>query len=169
MINFAEFLKKYSTIPNQFIDEFFKILNYNEYNEIFFIDFDKVVKWLGQRKDSTKRTLIDNFVKNVDYTLEKNDKFRGKPKNDILLKQSTFKKLCMISKSKKAKEVREYFLKVEETLVEWISRKNDMLLNDPRYGSVEGVILYDVESYFDSPYKDKVHSGLVVKYKFLRK
>ena len=62
MITFAEFLKKYSTIPNQFIDEFFKILNYNEYNEIFFIDFDKVVKWLGQRKDSTKRTLIDNYL-----------------------------------------------------------------------------------------------------------
>jgi phage anti-repressor protein len=116
MITFAEFLKKYSTIPNQFIDDFFKILNYNDYNDTFFIDFDKVVKWLGQRKDSTKRTLIDNFEKNIDYTLEKNDKFRGKPKNDILLKQSTFKKLCMISKSKKAKEVREYFLKVEETL-----------------------------------------------------
>ncbi len=65
--------------------------------------------------------------------------------------------------------IRTETLKVEETLVEWISRKNDMLLNDPRYGSVEGVILYDVESYFDSPYKDKVHSGLVVKYKFLRK
>jgi hypothetical protein len=65
--------------------------------------------------------------------------------------------------------IRTETLKVEETLVEWISRKNGMLLNDPRYDNVEGVILYDVETYFDSPYKDKVHSGLVVKYKFLRK
>ena len=116
MITFAEFLKKYSTIPNQFIDDFFKVLQYTDYNDTFFINFDNVVKWLGQRKDSTKRTLVDNFIKNVDYTLKKNDKFRGKPKNEILLKQSTFKKLCMISKSNRAKEVREYFLNVEETL-----------------------------------------------------
>ena len=116
MITFAEFLKKYSTIPNQFIDDFFKVLQYTDYNDTFFINFDNVVKWLGQRKDSTKRTLVDNFIKNIDYTLKKNDKFRGKPKNEILLKQSTFKKLCMISKSNRAKEVREYFLNVEETL-----------------------------------------------------
>jgi len=116
MITFAEFLKKYSTIPNQFIDDFFNVLQYTDYNDTFFINFDNVVKWLGQRKDSTKRTLVDNFIKNVDYTLKKNDKFRGKPKNEILLKQSTFKKLCMISKSNRAKEVREYFLNVEETL-----------------------------------------------------
>jgi len=116
MITFADFLKKYSVIPNQFIDDFFKVLQYTDYNDAFFINFDNVVKWLGQRKDSTKRTLVDNFIKNIDYTLKKNDKFRGKPKNEILLKQSTFKKLCMISKSNRAKEVREYFLKVEETL-----------------------------------------------------
>jgi len=125
MITFADFLKKYSTIPNQFIDDFFKVLQYNEYNDTFFINFDNVVKWLGQRKDSTKRTLVDNFIKNVDYTLKKNDKFRGKPKNDILLKQSTFKKLCMISKSNRAKEVREYFLKVEETL----NKYKDYIIN----------------------------------------
>ena len=69
MITFAEFLKKYSTIPNQFIDDLFKILNYNDYDDKFFIDFDKVVKWLGQRKDSTKRTLVDNFIKNINNEL----------------------------------------------------------------------------------------------------
>ena len=71
MITFAEFLKKYSTIPNQFIDDFFNVLQYTDYNDTFFINFDNVVKWLGQRKDSTKRTLVDNFIKNVDYTLKK--------------------------------------------------------------------------------------------------
>jgi hypothetical protein len=65
--------------------------------------------------------------------------------------------------------IRTETLKVEETLLEWMNRKNEMLLNDPRYANVEGIILYDVESYFDSPYKDKVHSGLNLKYKYLRK
>jgi hypothetical protein len=54
--------------------------------------------------------------KNVDYTLEKIVERGGKPKENILLKSSTFKKLCMMLNNKKAKEVREYFLKVEETL-----------------------------------------------------
>ena len=54
MITFAEFLKKYSVIPNQFIDDFFKVLQYTDYNDTFFINFDNVVKWVGQRKDSTK-------------------------------------------------------------------------------------------------------------------
>ena len=35
----------------------------DNYNDTFFINFDNVVKWLGQRKDSTKRTLVDNFIK----------------------------------------------------------------------------------------------------------
>ena len=129
MITFAEFLKKYSTIPNLFIDDFFSLLgNYQEYNNDFFINFDNVVKWLGQRKDSTKRTLEDNFIKNVDYTLKK-EIGRGKPRNKIFLNKEAFKKLCMISKSNKAKEVREYFLKIEETLDKYKNYIIDSLKN----------------------------------------
>lgn len=125
LINFIK--KKLPDIPDYLIEIICKNskLFDNNYNDTFFINFDNVVKWLGQRKDSTKRTLVDNFIKNVDYTLKKNDKFRGKPKNEILLKQSTFKKLCMISKSTRAKEVREYFLKVEETL----NKYKDYIIN----------------------------------------
>lgn len=37
MITFAEFLKKYSVIPNQFIDDFFKVLQYTDYNDTFLL------------------------------------------------------------------------------------------------------------------------------------
>jgi phage anti-repressor protein len=117
MIEFSEFLKKYSTIPNQFIDDFFKIIkNYNDFDNLFYINLDVVTRWVNQKKSNIKRTLLKNFSKNVDYTLEKIEVGRGKPKENILLKSSTFKKLCMMLNNKKAKEVREYFLKVEETL-----------------------------------------------------
>ena len=117
MITFAEFLKKYSTIPNQFIDDFFGIIkNYQDLDDLFYISLDDILKWLGQKKSNIKRTLIKNFNKNIDYTIEKVDVGRGKPKEIILLKSSTFKKLCMILNNKKAKEVRDYFLNVEETL-----------------------------------------------------
>jgi len=117
MIEFSDFLKKYSTIPNQFIDDFFKIIkNYDDFDNLFYIYLDNVSKWVNQKKSNIKRTLIKNFSKNVDYSIEKIEIGRGKPKENILLKSSTFKKLCMMLNNKKAKEVREYFLKVEETL-----------------------------------------------------
>jgi phage anti-repressor protein len=117
MIEFSEFLKKYSTIPNQFIDDFFKIIkNYNDFDNLFYINLDIVARWVNQKKSNIKRTLVKNFSKNVDYSIEKIEIGRGKPKENILLKSSTFKKLCMMLNNKKAKEVREYFLKVEETL-----------------------------------------------------
>ena len=58
LINFIK--KELPYIPDYLIEIIYK------YDDTFFIDFDKVVKWLGQRKDSTKRTLIDNFVKIID-------------------------------------------------------------------------------------------------------
>ena len=32
MISFMEFLKKYSNVPNQFIDDFFNLMDYREYD-----------------------------------------------------------------------------------------------------------------------------------------
>ena len=117
MITFAEFLKKYSTIPNLFIDNFYGIIkDYKDLDDLFYISLEDVSKWINQKKGNIKRTLIKNFSKNVDYTLKKVVERGGKPKEIILLKSSTFKKLCMMLNNKKAKEVREYFLKVEETL-----------------------------------------------------
>jgi len=47
MIQFIDFLKKYSTIPNNFLDDFYKIFNNTslDSNEIN-IDLDNVIKWL---------------------------------------------------------------------------------------------------------------------------
>jgi len=126
MITFAEFLKKYSTIPNQFIDDFYKIVkDYRDLDELFYISLEDISKWINQKKGNIKRTLIKVFSKNVDYTLEKVVERGGKPREIILLKSSTFKKLCMILNSKKAKEVREYFLNVEETL----NKYKDYIIN----------------------------------------
>jgi len=117
MITFAEFLKKYSIIPNKTINDFYSIIGNNkDLDDLFYISLDDISKWLNQTKSNVKRTLIKHFSKNVDYTLKKIEKMPGNPREIILLKSSTFKKLCMILNNKKSKEVREYFLKVEEML-----------------------------------------------------
>ena len=57
MITFIDFLKKYSTIPNQFLDDFYKIFNHTTINsnEIN-IDLDNVIKWLNITKYGAKNT-----------------------------------------------------------------------------------------------------------------
>ena len=111
IITFQEFLKKYSTISNRFIDEYYALLlNDNIYS--FYINLEDVAKWLKLNKVEIKKLLLKNFKKNVDYKIDKN-------KETILLNSFAFKKICMISKSKKAEEVREYFLKIEENLFKY--------------------------------------------------
>jgi hypothetical protein len=58
MLSFINFLKKYSNIPNQFLDDFFNLIDYNkiESNQKT-IELDKVVKWLDINKHKAKKTL----------------------------------------------------------------------------------------------------------------
>jgi len=130
MIEIKDFLKKYSNISNQFIDDFFSINNYNYFENNFVIDLDIVVKWLDTYKRNLKLTLITSYLKNVDYTIEKIKKEKGSGsgaslKEKILLTPTCFKKLCQLTKSKKGDEIREYFIKVEETLF----RYKDYIIN----------------------------------------
>ena len=54
-MQFADFLKKYSTIPNSFIDDFFTFYKQNINDDDIIIDFILVTKWLQIRKDNQKK------------------------------------------------------------------------------------------------------------------
>jgi phage anti-repressor protein/predicted GIY-YIG superfamily endonuclease len=116
----TDFLKKYSTIPNQFLDDFYKIFNNNSLNsnEIN-INLDNVIKWLDIQKHGAKNTLVKSYKKNIDYTIEKVNKPKGKggqKREIIMITVNCFKKICQLTKSKKGNEVREYFIQVESLL-----------------------------------------------------
>jgi hypothetical protein len=85
-------------------------------NLLFDIDIDNIVKLINQRKANIKRTLVKNFSKNVDYTLEKVIERGGKPKENIFLKLVTFKKLCIILNNKKTKLLYDYIFIIEENI-----------------------------------------------------
>ena len=57
MLSFSDFLKKYSTIPNKFIDDFFSMYDYKTNENDLLINFDNLCTWLVIRKDVLKRTL----------------------------------------------------------------------------------------------------------------
>jgi hypothetical protein len=78
MLSFIDFLKKFSSVPNQFIEDFFNLMNYKdiESNEKI-IDLDKVIKWLNINKNMAKKTLIKSYRKNIDYIVKKKVKTKG--------------------------------------------------------------------------------------------
>ena len=107
-ISFKDFLKKYSTLSNLFIEDFYTIYNYNENeNEDFIINIDVISKWLEIPRGKIKKTLINTYNKNIDYIIEfdKNNKISKSNKENILLTPDCFKRLCLLSRTKKAEEV----------------------------------------------------------------
>lgn len=114
-----DFLLKYSSAPKEFILDFFDIAKekYND-NDII-IRFDFVVKWLDVKKGNLKQKLVADFIEDIDYKIEKKTvPHKGKSGAThveiIKITPNCFKHLCMMSQTKKAKEVRLYFLNIEK-------------------------------------------------------
>ncbi len=128
-LSLQEYLKKFSSISNKFIDDFFSLYDENTEDDDFVINFDISAQWLNIRKDSLKRTLIESYRKNIDYkiTIEKSTN-AGRPKETIYLTPDCFKRLCMLTKSSKGEEVRSYYIQLEKH----IDKYKDNIINDLR-------------------------------------
>jgi phage anti-repressor protein len=120
MISFIDFLKKYSNVPNNFLDDFFNLINYKELESTEkIIDLDQIIKWLDINKHKAKETLKKSYRKNIDYIIKKVYKPKGKGGQNceqILLTIRCFKKFCQLTRSKHGDDVRNYFIDVEHTL-----------------------------------------------------
>jgi phage anti-repressor protein len=130
------FLKTYSKVPNEFINDFFRISKESYEDNEFKIDIEIIAKWLNIRKDNLKRILIKNFNEGVDYIIEKKKFLRDKKsgstyKDIILLTPDCFKELCMLSSTPKAKEVRLYYLQIEKLI-----RKYNKKIQDDLYKKI---------------------------------
>ena len=126
-----------------FLASFCCYLNYNSKTD-FVIEFESVWKWLGfERKEFCKRVLTKHFIQEIDYKIcftkdlgeEKlatqvvveSLNHGGQNKETILLTSNTFKKLALKSKTKKADEVHDYFIIMEETFQEVIDEESNEL------------------------------------------
>jgi phage anti-repressor protein len=107
-----------------FLSSFYCYLNY-DYKNDFVVDLDNVWKWLGfSQKDAAKRLLekcfvLDNGYKVLLHTKVEQKKGRGGHNKDlIMLNIDTFKKFCLKAGTKKADEIHDYFIKLEQVLQE---------------------------------------------------
>ena len=119
-----------------FISSFYCYLNYNSTTD-FIIDLDNVWKWLGfGQKINAKRVLEKHFIIDTDYKNlllkpeehdNDNKKHGGHNKETILLTIKTFKLFCIKAETKKAKEIHEYFVKLEEILQQTLEEESTEL------------------------------------------
>ena len=125
-----------------FIKSFYCYLNYNSKTD-FIIELEKVWKWLGfGRKEECKRVLTKHFRQDIDYKItvlpEEQGKFApqvggarwgGHNKEQILMTINTFKKLCLKSNTKKADEIHDYYIKMEEIMMEYTKEQLEVNKN----------------------------------------
>jgi hypothetical protein len=116
-----------------FISSFYCYLNYNKTD--FIIDLDNIWVWLGfSQKIRAKELLEKNFKLDIDYKCllslevkQTNTGRGGHNKEKIMLNIRTFKLLCLKAGTKKAGQIHEYYLKLEETLQEVIEEESNEL------------------------------------------
>ena len=131
-----------------FVSSFYCYLNYDK-NIDFVVDLDNVWKWLGfNQKIDCKRLIEKQFNIDVDYkninsqvqeintanvalgkskaSLE-GEKWGGHNIKKIFLTIKCFKSLCLKAQTKKASEIHEYYMKLEETLQEIVEEETNEL------------------------------------------
>ena len=117
-----------------FVASFYCFLNYDSRTD-YIIDLDNVWKWLGfLNKANSKRLLEKQFVIERDYKIllirrdEQNKHIKGgHNKETIMLNVETFKKFCLKAGTKKADEIHDYYIRLEQTLQEVIHEESTEL------------------------------------------
>jgi phage anti-repressor protein len=120
-MKFIDFIKKYTNISNKFIDDFYEIFNddIEIYNNSFIINSEILIKWLNiKQRENFINTIENSYILDKDYIIEypnKNTKGGGNKKIYYLTTKAA-KKYCLMTKSDKGNEVRNYFINIEEVL-----------------------------------------------------
>ena len=121
-----DFLFTHSNINQKFILDFFDIrTNYHDnIHKPFIINLEIVSLQLNTKKNKLKETLINSYKKNQDYkyafrSRKANKSQGGHNKINIFITSETFKMLCLRSNTKKAEELRKYYIQLEELVNEY--------------------------------------------------
>lgn len=100
-----------------YIANLFVYMNYHPTND-YPINLENVFKMIGfAHKKNAKRTLENNFTVDDDYKIrvlpKEQSSWGGSGGEEIMLNVDTFKNLCMMAKTDKGKEIRKYYVKLE--------------------------------------------------------
>jgi phage anti-repressor protein len=116
-----------------YIANLYMYMNYHPTND-FPINLEHVFKMIGfANKGNAMKTIKSNFVEDEDYKIiifrtEKNKSIqetRGRKEETVMLNIDMFKNLCMMVKTEKGKQIRKYYVKLENIYNEIIKEEID--------------------------------------------
>jgi len=111
-MNLKDFLKTYTAIPNRFIDQYYKFYEMCSEDE-FGIKGSQIIDYLNlQNPEKFYERIRNKYVLNYDYVIKK-FKIRGTnkaPRIVYFFSFDCFEKICMMSRSEKGNQVRDYFI-----------------------------------------------------------
>jgi hypothetical protein len=117
-----------------FLSSFFCYLKYDTKND-FIIDLDDVWKWVGFNQKVKAKILLENhFLIDKDYKKllshlgKQTTHVKGGHNKEIfMLNVDTFKKFCLKAGTKKADEIHDYFIKLENIMFEITKEESEEL------------------------------------------
>jgi len=100
-----------------YIANLYIYMNYHPTND-YPINLENVFHLIGfANKGNAMKTIKNNFTVNEDYKLliipREKKQNAGRSEHEIMLNVDTFKSLCMLAKTDKGKEIRKYYVKLE--------------------------------------------------------
>ena len=120
-----------------YIANLYVYMHYHPTND-YPINLEHVFRIIGfAHKKNAKRTLENNFTINDDYKIrvlpKEQSSWGGSGGEEIMLNIDTFKNLCMMAKTDKGKEIRKYYVKLENIynhIIKEELEQNSQLLAD---------------------------------------
>lgn len=100
-----------------YIANLYVYMHYHPTND-YPINLENVYKMIGfANKGNAMKTIKSNFIENEDYKTsllpKEKSSWGGSGKDEIMLNVDTFKNLCMMAKTDKGKQIRKYYVKLE--------------------------------------------------------
>ena len=167
--NFSE------TQQHLFVASFYSYLNYHKTDD-YIVDLDNIWKWLGFNSKFNCIRLLEKFFA-LDKDYKKTASHLGEAVSNVkkngghnilkyYLNIKTFKSLCLKAQTKKADEIHEYYIKLEELIQEVLEEeatemKNKLLIKDTELSQKENTIKNAHQDKFKAIEKTLVSQFLV--------
>ena len=172
---FMKLKERFNTTNQQlFINNYYMYNKYDKKND-YVVDLDDVYEEIGFiNKGNAKRLLEKYFKIDIDYKVflrSEENLNGGKNKQQIMMNVVTFKKFCMRANTKEAEKIHDYYIDMEEIILEYTSeqlelKKKEMELKDDRIKTIykdkaserHGILLKQFASSGPLVYIIKVHT-----------
>lgn len=117
-----------------YIANLYVYMHYHPTND-YPINLEHVYKLIGfANKGNAMKTIKSNFIENEDYKTsllpKEKSSWGGSGKDEIMLNVDTFKNLCMLAKTDKGKEIRKYYVKLENIYNQLIKEEIEQQSNE---------------------------------------